>query len=72
MTNLEDKVAQLCESILKTDGESWDSKNKAVLQLIDLIRQYENADQATISEAFTPDLFRSLKEPIKQLVSQQI
>ena len=65
---LEDRVNQLCEVILKADSENWDMKNKAVLQLIESFRPYENADQATISEAFTPELFRHLKEPIKQLV----
>lgn len=65
----EDRIEALCATILKTDSENWDLKNKAVLSLIEIVKAYENQSTAVITEVFTPALFRTLKEPIKQLVS---
>lgn len=64
MESLESKVEQLCALINKTDNENWDAKNKAVIQMTEMFLEHEgNAD------AFTANLFRALKEPVKALVS---
>eukprot|EP00981_Chlorochromonas_danica_P006196 scaffold1307_cov166-Ochromonas_danica.AAC.18 len=72
--SLESKVDQLCTTILQADSETWDVKNKAVLQLITLVSSYETKPEAL--DDFTPGVFRALKEPVKQMVtdlrSQQV
>ncbi len=67
--SMEHRIEQFAEIILKPDLENWDAKNRAILQLIDVIKQYENENPTVISEVFTPECFRLLKEPVKLLVS---
>jgi hypothetical protein len=69
MESLESKVDQLCAAILRVDSENWDVRNKAVLQMTELFLEYEHASPFEIQEAFTSSLFRTLKEPVKLLVS---
>lgn len=66
--SIESRVDILCQAILKTDSENWDAKNKAVLQLIDIVKGFENQSASVITETFSPVLFRTLKEPVKVLV----
>lgn len=69
---LEHRIEQFHDLILKPDIENWDAKNRAILQLIELFKQYENESQTVISEVFTTECFRLLKEPVKLLVSQKV
>jgi len=66
--SLESKIESLCEQILKTDSENWDAKNRAVLQITELVLEFDGRTPSDINDAFTPNLFRILKEPIKILV----
>jgi hypothetical protein len=68
MSDLESKVINLCDAILKADTEHWDVKNRAVLQMTELFRSYQSEDLSVVNEAFTPEVFRALKEPVVQLV----
>jgi hypothetical protein len=67
--NLEEQVETLCHTILKTDVEYWDIRNRAVLQITELFRSYQKESPIVINEAFTTNLFRSLLQPIKSLVT---
>jgi hypothetical protein len=67
--SFESKVLSYCDIILKSDGE-WDAKNRAVLSMTDLFRSYEGQHIDVINEVFTPEIFRSLKEPVAHLVSE--
>lgn len=58
----------LCSTIVKTDSENWDQRNRAVLQMTEIIRSYEDQQPNVIADAFTPNVFRALKEPVKLLV----
>ncbi len=64
---IEGKVEQLCSIILKSE-EFWETKNKAVLVLIDLLLPFEGQSEEHINEVFTPNIFRLLKEPVKAMV----
>jgi len=66
---LESKIETLCDQILKAESENWDAKNRAVLQLTDLILEYDGHSASDINDAFTPNIYRTLKEPIKLLIS---
>lgn len=66
--DLETKIEQLCTLIMKAADIEWESKNKSVLQIIELIRAYDGQPSTVIQEAFTPNIYRSLKEPVKLLV----
>lgn len=68
MDSIEHKIETLCASIIKTDQEEWDSRNKSLQQIIDIVISYANEPAHTINEAFTPNVFRYLKEPIKNMV----
>lgn len=63
---LETKVEQLSQTIVTTDSENWDVKNKAILQITVLFMAYENSPE--LQDQFTPNLMRILKEPVKLLV----
>ena len=65
---LESKVEYLCDLIIKADSENWDIKNRSILQMTDFFRAYQEESNAVISDAFTPNVFRALKEPVKALV----
>jgi hypothetical protein len=67
--DVESRIEPLCNTILRCDAENWDTRNKAVLQIIDVVRSYEGQSIATISDAFGPSVFRLLKEPVKSLIS---
>lgn len=64
--SLEAKFEQLCSTILQTDVENWEARNKAVLELTKLVASYETRPDEL--DDFTPAVFRAVKEPIKQLV----
>ncbi len=66
-SSIESKVEQLCNIVLKTE-EFWETKNKAVLVLIDLLLPFEGQSEETINEVFTVNVFRLLKEPVKAMV----
>lgn len=66
---LEAKIEYLCDQILKADSENWDTRNRAVIQITELILEYDGLSAADLNDAFTPNLYRSLKEPVKVLVS---
>lgn len=63
----EHKVEQLCSTILSTDSEFWEVRNKCLNQLIELIME-----QADYPDVFTADFFRTLKDPVKILVSVKL
>lgn len=66
--SLESKIEQYCNTILTTDAENWDAKNRAILQMTTLVQSFQGKSPEDIQDAFTVNMFRSLKEPIKQLV----
>ena len=66
--DLESRVEILCNIILKTDSENWDVKNKALLQMTELIISYDSQPPMVLQEAFSQNFFRLLKEPVKILV----
>jgi hypothetical protein len=68
MQSLESSVETLCETILKTDAEDWEVRNRAMLQLTDLMTKHKDDEQTTLNEIFTPNVFRFLKEPVKNMV----
>lgn len=68
-STIDAKVELLCNQILKTDSEFWETRNKAVVGLTNLISQYEGAEFSRIQEVFNPNVFRLLKDPIKAIIS---
>lgn len=68
MDKIEATIESLCNQILKSDQEDWESKNKSLLQITDIISNYQDHSQNEINEIFSQNIFRSLKEPIKLLV----
>ena len=68
MEPIESKVESLTNTILKTDAESWEIRNKAILQLTDLVLRFKDESDETINEHFTANVFRMLKEPVKNMV----
>ena len=72
MSELESQFESLCATVMKTDNENWEVKNRAVLQMTELVQTYEGQSPQIIQEAFTSNLFRTLKEPMKVLVSCSI
>jgi hypothetical protein len=66
---IDGKVEVFCNQILKTDSEFWEIRNKAVLGLTSLISSYEGADSNKIQEVFNSNVFRLLKDPVKDIVS---
>lgn len=68
MDPIESKVEALANTILKTDAESWEIRNKAILQLGDLVMSFKDESEDTINEHFTANVFRTLKEPVKNMV----
>lgn len=69
MVDVESRIESLCQTILKSDAENWDSRNKAVLQITDIVRSYEGQSPAVITDIFGASVFRTLKEPVKSLIS---
>lgn len=71
--SLENKAERLCEIINKNDSESWEVRNKAVMQLTDLISSEQYANNP---EIFSLSFYRMIKEPVKSLIgdlrSQQV
>lgn len=63
----EEKVEKLCDLVMKTDL-FWEDRNKAVIQLVDLFLPFGGRSEDEISEMFTTNVFRTLKEPIKTMV----
>lgn len=68
MDAIESKVEALANTILKTDAESWEIRNKAILQLGDIVMSFKDESEETINEHFTANVFRTLKEPVKNMV----
>ena len=66
---MDSKVEALCIKILTTDSEFWEARNKAVLSLTSLIMPYEGAESSRIQEVFNTNIFRLLKDPIKDIIS---
>lgn len=65
--DIEAKAEKLCDVIMKKD-EFWETKNKAILLLIDLVLPYENQADEVLDEVFSAGFFRLLKEPVKAMV----
>ncbi len=65
---IETKVENLCNTVLKSE-EFWEVKNKAVLQLIDLVLSFQDQTEEVVDVAFTANVFRLFKEPVKVMVS---
>jgi hypothetical protein len=61
-------VENLCNIVLKSE-EFWEVKNKAVLQLNDLVSTFHDQTEDVINESFTANVFRLFKEPVKVMVS---
>ena len=68
MEPIESKVESLANTILKTDAESWEIRNKAFLQLTDLVSRFKDEPDEIINEHLTANIFRMLKEPVKNMV----
>ena len=66
---MDSKVEAFCIKILTTDSEFWEARNKAVLGLTSLIIPYEGAESSRIQEVFNTNIFRLLKDPIKDIIS---
>lgn len=67
--SIDAKVEALSIKILSTDSEFWEARNKAVLCLTTLILPYEGAESSRIQEVFNANVFRMLKDPIKDIIS---
>ena len=67
---LEHKAEQQFSIILKTEAEFWETRNKAILALTNLISQYDGImmDTHNITDHFNANFYRSLKEPLKSMV----
>lgn len=63
----EEKVEKLCDLVMKTDL-FWEDRNKAVIQLVDLFLPFGGRSEEEISDMFTANVFRAMKEPIKTMV----
>eukprot|EP00598_Pedospumella_elongata_P002820 CAMPEP_0184974204 /NCGR_PEP_ID=MMETSP1098-20130426/5745_1 /TAXON_ID=89044 /ORGANISM="Spumella elongata, Strain CCAP 955/1" /LENGTH=858 /DNA_ID=CAMNT_0027496747 /DNA_START=70 /DNA_END=2646 /DNA_ORIENTATION=+ len=76
MEPIDSKVETLTNTILKTDAESWEIRNKAILQLTDLVSRFKDEPDEIINEHLTANIFRMLKEPVKNMIldlrSQQV
>eukprot|EP01032_Pedospumella_encystans_P017632 gene17632-20086_t len=76
MEPIDSKVESLTNTILKTDAESWEIRNKAILQLTDLVSRFKDEPDEIINEHLTANIFRMLKEPVKNMIldlrSQQV
>ena len=75
--SVEQAVSVQCSTILKTDAERWETKNKALMALVEIVEQYRSVDDYTrIQEVFGMNIFRLLKEPVKNMIgdlrSQQV
>lgn len=68
MESVEGTVEALCQTIMKTDTEDWEVRNKAMVQLAELVAKHKDDPPATLNEIFTANVFRALKEPIKSMV----
>jgi hypothetical protein len=67
--NFEREVSKECAILVRKDAEEWEAKNKAISQLTRMVRKYENMELERIQEIFGMNIFRVLKEPIKQMMS---
>ena len=74
--NIEKKVEKECELILKTDNEFWEIRNTSMLKLIAIVTSLQGTEADHVQEVFSLNIFRLLKDPIKQMVadlrSQQV
>lgn len=68
MESIEAKVDSLCSTILKTDAEDWEKRNKAMLQLTDMVNTFKDLSAEEINDAFTANVFRMMKDPTKNMV----
>lgn len=81
-----EKVEKYCAIILKKsdakqndirqNDEFWEQRNKAVIDLTTLVTQFDEGPQCKIADAFSANVFRLLKDPIKSMIadgrSQQV
>ena len=60
-----------CTVLCRKDGEDWEAKNRAMSQLTRLVARYQGPSHEVdkIQEVFGMSVFRVLKEPIKQMMS---
>jgi hypothetical protein len=63
------KIELLSTTILKTDAESWEIRNKAMLQLTEIVVAHRDDSPETLNELFSANVFKLLKEPVKNMVS---
>lgn len=66
--NYERDVRKECGVLLKKEDE-WELKNRSVSQLTRMVAMYQDSDIEKIQEVFGMSIFRVLKEPIKQMMS---
>jgi hypothetical protein len=62
------KIELLCTTILKTDAESWEIRNKAMLQLTEIVVAHKDDAPEALNEIFSANVFKLLKEPVKNMV----
>jgi ABC-type taurine transport system substrate-binding protein len=74
-----EKVDKFCNIILKKsdasqndirqNDEFWEQRNKAIIDLTALVQKFEESPQCKVSDAFNPNVFKKLKDPIKSMIS---
>jgi len=69
MSTLEKRVEACCGTILQFVPEFWEDRNRAMLELTVAVGEYEGAGVAEVQEVFTTQLFRTMREPIRSMVS---
>lgn len=69
MDSIESTVEAHCATIMKTDSESWEIRNRAMIQLTELVCLYKDQSHQELNDLFSANVFRVLKEPVKNMVS---
>jgi hypothetical protein len=64
------KIELLSTTILKTDSESWEIRNKAMLQLTEIVVAHKDDSPEDLNEIFSANAFKLLKEPVKNMVGR--
>ena len=70
MELIEGKIEASCAIILKTDAEDWIIRNKSLLHIIEFVVSFQAETPERLNEVFTSNIFRTLKEPIKNMVGR--
>jgi hypothetical protein len=67
--SFESRIETFCNIITATKSEDWDKRNNAVLNLTKLISECDGEETSKIQDLFNSNVFKLLKDPIKDLVS---